>query len=77
MARDGFFVSAQQHVAAAERSTPSVAAKHVTPRVLRLSCALHTLQATGDIRKVAARFIQTTEMYLRAFPSFSRRITYR
>lgn len=73
MTRDGFAYRLRQHVATAERSTPSIAAKHVTPHVLRHSCAMHTLQATGDIRKVALWLghasIQTTEMYLRADPT--------
>lgn len=53
MTRDGFSYRLRQHVATAERSTPSIAAKQVTPHVLRHSCAMHTLQAAGDIRKVA------------------------
>jgi site-specific recombinase XerD len=65
MTRDGFAYRLRQHVATAERSTLSIAAKHVTPHVLRHSCAMHTLQATGDIRKVALWLghasIQTTE----------------
>jgi site-specific recombinase XerD len=73
MTRDGFAYRLRQHVATAERSTLSIAAKHVTPHVLRHSCAMHTLQATGDIRKVALWLghasIQTTEMYLRADPT--------
>lgn len=73
MTRDGFAYRLRQHVATAERSTPSIAAKQVTPHVLRHSCAMHTLQATGDIRKVALWLghasIQTTEMYLRADPT--------
>lgn len=45
-----------------------------TPQhVLRHSCVMHTLQATGDIRKVAPWLghasIQTAEMYLRAAPT--------
>ncbi|WP_145206942.1 tyrosine-type recombinase/integrase, partial [Sphingobium sp. B2] len=43
-----------------------------TPHVLRHSCAMHTLAATGDIRKVALWLghasIQSTETYLRADP---------
>jgi len=43
------------------------------PHVLGHSCALWTLQATGDIRKVALWLghgsVQTTEMYLRADPT--------
>ena len=73
MTRDGFAYRLRQHVVAAERAAPSIAAKHVTPHVLRHSCAMHTLQATGDVRKVALWLghasIQTTEMYLRADPT--------
>ena len=73
MTRDGFAYRLRQHVATAEGLAPSIAAKHVTPHVLRHSCAMHTLQATGDIRKVALWLghtsIQTTEMYLRADPA--------
>jgi integrase/recombinase XerD len=73
MTRDGFAYRLRQHVVTAERSAPSIAATHVTPHVLRHSCALHTLQATGDVRKVALWLghasIQTTEMYLRADPT--------
>ena len=73
MTRDGFAYRLRVHVTTAERTAPSIAAKHVTPHVLRHSCAMHTLQATGDIRKVALWLghasIQTTEMYLRADPT--------
>ncbi|WP_029066106.1 tyrosine-type recombinase/integrase [Labrenzia sp. DG1229] len=73
MTRDGFAYRLRQHVAIAERTAPSIADKHVTPHVLRHSCAMHTLQATGDVRKVALWLghasIQTTEMYLRADPT--------
>ena len=73
MTRDGFAYRLRQHVATAERSTSSITAKHVTPHVLRHSCAMHTLQATGDVRKVALWLghasIQTTEIYLRADPT--------
>ena len=73
MTRDGFAYRLRQHVAAAARTAPSIADKHVTPHVLRHSCAMHTLQATGDVRKVALWLghasMQTTEMYLRADPT--------
>ncbi len=73
MTRDGFAYRLRQHVATAERAVPSFAGKRVTPHVLRHSCAMHTLQATGDVRKVALWLghssIQTTEMYLRADPT--------
>ena len=73
MSRDGFAHRLSQHVATASKTVPSITGKHVTPHVLRHSCAMHTLQATGDVRKVALWLghasIQTTEMYLRADPS--------
>lgn len=76
-------IGSVKNVAVAERATLSIANKHVTPYVLRHSCAMHTLQATGDVRKVALWLghasLQTTEMYLRADPTekllpFSKRI---
>jgi site-specific recombinase XerD len=73
MSRDGFAHRLRQHVAKAAKAAPSLAGKRVTPHVLRHSCAMHTLQATGDVRKVALWLghasIQTTEMYLRADPA--------
>lgn len=72
MSRDGFAYGLNRHVAKASKDAPSITDKHVTPHVLRHSCAMHTLQATGDVRKVALWLghasIQTTEMYLRADP---------
>jgi len=48
----------------------------VSPHVLRHTCALNTLEATGDIRKVALwlghESIQSTELYLRVDPSQKR-----
>ena len=50
-----------------------MASKSISPHVLRHSCALMILQATGDLRKVALWLghadIQTTEMYLRVDPT--------
>ena len=47
--------------------------KRVSPHVLRHSCAMMILQATGDLRKVSLWLghadMQTTEMYLRADPT--------
>ncbi len=43
--------------------------KHVSPHVLRHTCALTVLQATNDLRKVSLWLghanMQTTEMYTR------------
>lgn len=73
MSRDGFAYRLQLHVAKAGKTVSSITGKSVTPHVLRHSCAMHTLQATGDVRKVALWLghasIQTTEMYLRADPT--------
>lgn len=72
MSRDGFAHRLAKHVAVAAQKQPSLAGKRVTPHVLRHSCAMHTLAATGDIRKVALWLghasIQSTEAYLRADP---------
>ena len=52
---------------------PSIARKRVTPHVLRHTCAMHTLQATRDVRKVSLWLghasLQSTEIYLRADPT--------
>ena len=72
MTRDGFAFRLAEHVKAAAEKQPSILGKRVTPHVLRHSCAMHTLAATGDIRKVALWLghasIQSTETYLRADP---------
>lgn len=69
MSRHGFSHRLSLHVATASQKLPSMAGKHITPHSLRHSCALHTLQATGDIRKVSLWLghatIQSTEIYLR------------
>lgn len=73
MTRSGFEYIVAKHVAVAARKQPSIANKRVTPHVLRHSCAMHTLQATRDIRKVALWLghasLQSTETYLRADPT--------
>ena len=73
LSRDGFAYRLDLHVAAAVRAVPSLAAKRVTPHVLRHSTAMTILHATGDIRKVSLRLghadTKTTELYLRASPA--------
>jgi len=73
MTRSGFEYVLAKHVRAATEVAPSLANKRVSPHVLRHTCAMHTLMATRDVRKVAlwlghAR-LQSTEVYLRADPS--------
>lgn len=69
MSRAGFEYVLQKHAAAANQRCPSLCGKRISPHVLRHTCALDILQATGDIRKVALwlghESIQTTEDYLR------------
>lgn len=73
MTRSGFEYILAKHAAVAVNSQPSIARKRVTPHVLRHSCAMHTLKATRDIRKVALWLghasLESTEIYLRADPT--------
>jgi len=73
MTRDGFEYILEKHVRTAIKRCPSLANKHVSPHVLRHSCALIVLEATKDLRKVSLWLghasMQTTEMYTRADPS--------
>lgn len=73
MTRSGFAAVLLKHRATAAARCPSLAAKRLSPHVLRHSCALMILQATGDLRRVALWLghadIQTTERYLRVDPS--------
>ena len=61
-----------KHRAKATACCPTLVTKRLTPHVLRHSCALMILQATGDVRRVALWLghadIQTTERYLRVDP---------
>ncbi len=72
MTRRGFAKRLTVHVKTAAAVVPSIADKAVSPHSLRHACALHTLEATGDIRQASmwlghARQ-QTTEIYLRLDP---------
>ncbi len=73
MTRSGFEYILDQHVRTASAKQPSLAQKRISPHSLRHSCAMHTLHATGDIRKVALWLghasLQSTEVYLRADPT--------
>jgi site-specific recombinase XerC len=70
MRREGFAYVPRKYVRLAAQRCPSLTAKLVTPHVLRHTCAMMILQATGDLRKVSLGLghadIQTTEIYLRA-----------
>ncbi len=73
MTRRGFAKRLSLHAQTAAHSVPSITRKTVSPHLLRHACALHTLEATGDVRKVSLWLghssLQTTEMYLRADPT--------
>ena len=73
MTRSGFEYVLRKHVKAASADCPSLVTKRVSPHVLRHTCAMITLQATHDIRKVSLWLghtsIQSTEIYTRADPT--------
>jgi integrase/recombinase XerD len=73
MTRMGFTHLLHKYVRLAAQGCRSLNEKHVTPHVLRHTCALIILQATGDLRKVSLWLghadMQTTEVYLRADPT--------
>ena len=72
MTRAGFTYILGKHARTAAEQQGSIAEKRVTPHILRHSCAMHILQATGYVRKVSLWLghatIQSTEIYLRADP---------
>jgi len=69
----GFTYIVKSCVRAATLQCPSLSKKRVSPHVLRHTCAMTTLQATRDIRKVALWLghssLKSTEIYLRADPT--------
>jgi integrase/recombinase XerD len=73
LSRWGFAYLLKHHAAAAARQHPGLAKKRVSPHVLRHTCAMIVLQATGDIRKVSLWLghatLTTTEVYTRGDPT--------
>jgi len=73
MTRSGFEYILRKHVRTASGHCPSLKDKRVSPHVLRHTCAMMILQATGDLRKVSLWLghadMKTTEVYLRADPT--------
>ena len=71
--RSGVAWILRKHVRTAAKKCPSLAGKSVSPHILRHTCAITTLQATRDIRKVALWLghadTQTTEIYLQVDPA--------
>ena len=72
MTRGGAAYILGKHLATARMKCLSLGDKRVSPHVLRHTCAMTTLQATHDIRKVALWLghasTQTSEVYLREDP---------
>lgn len=73
MTRSGFERVLRKHVAVAGARCPSLRHKRVSPHALRHTCALNTLRATRDLRKVSLWLghasTQTTDIYLQADPT--------
>jgi site-specific recombinase XerD len=73
LTRSGAAWILRKHVQSATVKCPSLAGKSVSPHVLRHTCAMNTLQATRDIRKVELWLghasTQTTEIYLQVDPA--------
>jgi integrase/recombinase XerD len=53
MTRSGFEYILEKHARTASKRCPSLSTKHISPHLLRHSCALTVLQATKDLRKVS------------------------
>jgi site-specific recombinase XerC len=53
LTQSGFEYILAKHVTTAAWKQPSISGKRITPHVLRHTCAMHTLQATRDVRKVS------------------------
>lgn len=73
LTRWGFEYILNKHANTASQRCPSLLGKKVSPHLLRHTCAMVVLQATGDLRKVALwlghQSIQTTEIYTRTDPT--------
>lgn len=73
MTRSGFEYILSKHVKTACLNTPSLAEKKISPHALRHTCAMNTLRATHDVRKVSLWLghadLKSTEIYLRSDPT--------
>lgn len=73
LSRSGIEYILSKNALKAAAKCPTLSAKHVSPHVLRHSCAMHMLLSTRDIRKVALWLghasVKSTELYLRADPT--------
>lgn len=71
--RVGFTYLLHKYVQLAAEDCPSLQEKHISPHVLRHTCAMMIYQTTGDLRKVSLWLghadMQATEVYVRADPT--------
>lgn len=77
LSRDAVERLVSKYAAAAKRFCPSLRDKHVTPHVLRHTCAMHLLQAGVDTSVIALWLghegVETTQIYLHADLSLKER----
>lgn len=70
LTRSGFEYILAKQVKVAAVACPSILSKRVSPHILRHTCAMHSLHATRDVRKVSLWLghasVKSTEIYLRA-----------
>ena len=73
LSSSGFAYILKKHTRMATPGSPGLSRKRISPHVLRHTCAMNSLQATRDIRKVALWLghasLKSTEIYLRADPT--------
>lgn len=73
MTRSGVAYLLKKYVHEAAKTCRSLDGKQLSPHVLRHTCALMILQATGDVRKVSLwlghAHLQTTQCYLEVDPT--------
>lgn len=71
--RAGLASLVHEHAKRAAAACPTIGAKRISPHVLRHTCAMIVLQATGDLRKVALwlghAMLKSTDPYVRADPT--------
>jgi integrase/recombinase XerD len=77
LSTDAIALLVNKYAAAAQRSCPSLRGRHITPHVLRHTCAMQLLQAGVDTSVIALWLgheqVETTQIYLHADLSLKER----